>query len=56
MSSVTAQISVRVKVAWWVPLYLQGVVAMSILTGREPDEEKVLAWVLRGVSLVRDRG
>lgn len=52
----TNQLYVTVKVAWWVPWYLRGVAMTSLLTGLEPDEEKVMCWVLRGISLVHRCG
>ncbi len=56
MARHTFPITFEVRVAWWVPLYLYGVIGMPKLTGRDPDEEKILYWVMRGVHLVRCRG
>jgi hypothetical protein len=40
-----------IKKAWWLPLYLNGVVLVSILTNRDPDWQKVERWVKRGIRI-----
>ena len=40
-----------VHIAWWVIPYLYGVRIMSALTGLEPDMDKVMYWVERGLSV-----
>lgn len=52
----TTQLYVTVKVAWWVRWYLRGELLAYILTGREPDEEKIMARVLKGIRPAHHRG
>lgn len=47
MTLVTATIVCRHR--WWLKYYLAGVLAMSHLTGREPDLARVMRWIERGV-------
>jgi hypothetical protein len=52
----TINVIVTVPVAWWVRWYLLGVKAMVMLTGCEPDLDRVGRWVARGVTVsVRPR-
>lgn len=44
-------ITIRVKVKWWLKLYLSGLSMVCWLTGNEPDWDKVNAWVERGIEL-----
>ena len=44
-----------IKKAWWLPLYLNGVVLVSILTNRDPDWQKVERWVKRGIRIDLER-
>jgi hypothetical protein len=44
----TLQIEVRISFAWWLRWYLDGVVLMARMTGREPDMLKVGRWIRRG--------
>ena len=44
---------VRVRVAWWLRLYLLNVAAVARLTGMEPDMGKVGRMIDRGVRVVR---
>jgi hypothetical protein len=46
----TISVIVTVRVAWWVRWYLLGVEAMAMLTGCEPDLDRVGRWVARGVT------
>ena len=41
-------LTVQVRLAWWVRLYLGSVVVFARLTGMEPDLAKVVAMVKRG--------
>lgn len=38
----------RLTMRWWVPLYIQGVQLMSMVTGRDPDYRKVDYWLKKG--------
>lgn len=48
-----APVTVRVhaSVAWWLRLYLYGVVLTAWLTGLMPDEEKVMRVAKRAIRL-----
>ncbi|WP_426195076.1 hypothetical protein [Massilia sp. DWR3-1-1] len=48
MANTTLKISA--KRAWWLKPYCFGVAAMSALTGREPDWDKVKAMIRRGIT------
>lgn len=43
--------SVHVHVAWWLRVWLWCLASVSLLSGREPDPERVEAMVKRGVSV-----
>ena len=47
-----ATMTLTVKVAWWLPLYLHGVAFVSMVMGLEPDMAKVEAVVTKGVKVV----
>ena len=44
-----ASMTIKVRIAWWVRWYISGVARCSLLTGLEPDMEKVKAKVKKGV-------
>jgi hypothetical protein len=46
------RISVHITVhrAWWLSLYLRGVVLLAVLKGREPNYDKVARVIRRGLS------
>lgn len=46
----TMNMKISVKRAWWLKPYCFGVAAMSALTGREPDWEKVNRMIRRAVT------
>ena len=46
-----ASIKVTIRVAWWVRWYISGVSLPAMLTGLEPDIEKVKATAMNGVRL-----
>lgn len=46
-----ASIKVTIRIAWWVRWYISGVALRSLLTGLEPDMEKVKATAMKGVRL-----
>jgi len=46
-----ASMTIKVRIAWWVRWYISGVALCSLLTGLEPDMEKVKARVIKGVRL-----
>lgn len=39
----------RFTVRWWVPLYIEGVCFISMVTGKEPDPAKVDYWLKKGI-------
>ena len=44
--------TITIKRSWWVLPYLYGVQLFSELTGMTPDYDKVVATVMRGLTLV----
>ena len=46
-----ASIKVKITVAWWVRWYISGVALFAMLTGLEPDMERVKATAMKGVRL-----
>jgi len=46
-----ASITLTVQVAWWVRWYISGVALFAMLTGLEPDMERVKATAMKGVRL-----
>lgn len=46
-----ASIKVTVRVAWWVRWYISGVALCSMLTGLEPDMDKVKAKLKKCVRI-----
>ena len=46
-----ARITIKVRFAWWVRWYISGVALCSLLTGLEPDMEKVKAKVKKGARI-----
>lgn len=46
-----ASMTIKVRIAWWVRWYISGVALCSLVTGLEPDMEKVKARVIKGVRL-----
>jgi len=44
--------TITIKRSWWVMPYLYGVHLFSELTGMTPDYDKVVATVMRGLTLV----
>jgi hypothetical protein len=42
-------LTVSVKLAWWLLLYLDGVLLMQAITGLDPDMEKVERMISRGI-------
>ena len=46
-----ARSTTTLRIAWWVRWYISGVALRSLLTGLEPDMEKVKATVMKGVRL-----
>lgn len=45
------KVTVTIRVAWWVKPYLCGVLLTAWLTGRQPDPDRVGAWVQRGMTM-----
>lgn len=46
-----ASMTIKVRIAWWVRWYISGVSLFAMLTGLEPDIEKVKATAMNGVRL-----
>ena len=46
-----ARLVVAIRVAWWVRWYISGVALFAMLTGLEPDMERVKATAMKGVRL-----
>ncbi|MES2634035.1 MAG: hypothetical protein V4669_13760 [Pseudomonadota bacterium] len=46
-----ASITFKVRVAWWLPLYLKGVQFTAETFGMEPDWAKVYATCMRAIKL-----
>ncbi|WP_273861937.1 hypothetical protein [Pseudomonas sp. LA5] len=44
-------LTVTIRMAWWVKPYLYGVLLTARLTGRQPDPDRVGAWVQRGMTM-----
>jgi len=42
-------VTIQVRLAWWVRLYLRSVVVFARLTGIEPDMDKMGAMIQRGL-------
>ncbi|SUD78197.1 Uncharacterised protein [Pseudomonas putida] len=34
---------------WWLKYYLAGVLGIALVTGREPDPDRIAYWVDRGL-------
>ncbi|WP_157377935.1 hypothetical protein [Burkholderia ubonensis] len=49
MNATTHEITFRVRTAWWLPLYIQALIAWCRLTRAEPDYERVRRVVARGI-------
>lgn len=47
MARMTATIVCRHR--WWLKYYLAGVLAMTHITGREPELGRVFRWIGRGI-------
>ncbi|HGT8985932.1 hypothetical protein [Escherichia coli] len=45
------KLSVEVKSRWWLPVYIKTLTLFCLMTCREPDYEKVAAFILKhGIS------
>jgi hypothetical protein len=44
-----ARLKLEVRVSWWVYLYLRGVAFVCSVTGYDPDMDKVIRWIERGI-------
>lgn len=49
--SITVSITVSIKLAWWLRLYLRAVGFACDLTGLEPNMDRVGWWVARGITV-----
>lgn len=45
-------ITLKVRVSWWLRVYLAGVRFVSVLTGQRPNLRKVAYWTWRAVRLI----
>jgi hypothetical protein len=43
------ELIVTVKISWWVPVYVQALQTFCMITGMEPDFEKALRIVMKGM-------
>ncbi|TPD64190.1 hypothetical protein FJP64_13960 [Kosakonia cowanii] len=47
----TCNLTIQVKVKWWLPVYLRTLALMCLMMRCEPDYEKVRAFIVkRGIS------
>lgn len=44
------QVRVEVRLAWWLRAWLQCLTVASLLSGREPDPDRVAAMAKRGMT------
>ena len=49
------ELVIRVKVKWWLKLYLSGLSMVCWLTDNEPDSDKVQFWLNKGIKLEKVR-
>jgi len=47
----TTAITCKLTMRWWLRVYLECVVLTSLLTGLEPDWDKVGYWIGRGMKI-----
>lgn len=46
-----SEVTVKVRIAWWVKPYLRTVLFLCLVFNAEPDMERVRYWVQKGVYL-----
>lgn len=51
----SAQLQVRIRLRWWLPLYIKSVCLFCELFGTAPDMEKVDRMLARGIYAEFDR-
>lgn len=51
MARLAPTINIEITFAWWMRPYLYGVITMVLLTGREPDYNKVEKMIRRAVRM-----
>ncbi|OZI31743.1 hypothetical protein CAL29_28130 [Bordetella genomosp. 10] len=49
MASLGYQVTLRVRIAWWLRWYLLGVALTSRLTGLPPDLDKASRWIRKAI-------
>jgi len=50
-----SQITIRIKLAWWVKPYLLALIAFAKMAGQEPDADKAAELISRrGLRFVQD--
>lgn len=50
----TCELKMSVKLAWWLKPYCYAMVIWHHLIGREPTQDQITAWVMRGVKIEVD--
>jgi hypothetical protein len=48
---VISSMTVSIRLAWWFKWYMRAIIAMSRLTGLPPNEERVLYWAMKAISV-----
>lgn len=56
MSVSIDKMSVRIKLSWWLRVYLNTLGVLCNLTGMEPNNERVGLWISKGVRVKIDHG
>lgn len=51
-----ANITISLRLRWWLRYYLYGVMLTAWMTGRQPDPEKLGYWVAKGVKVRMNHG
>lgn len=51
MARLAPTINIEITFAWWLRPYLYGVITMVLLSGREPDYDKVETTIRRAVRM-----
>jgi hypothetical protein len=47
----TTTLTLRIKLAWWVPLYVNTLAILCHLLNAEPNMDRVRYWIGRGVKV-----
>lgn len=46
-----SDLRIKIRFAWWWPLYSYGVLAMCYITRRMPDEDRLAYWCKRAIRI-----